>query len=492
MAPIENPWHSRPIDVHRWSDHPEVKSLVDHIWEEVLPEEVGKGPGPKPKMGFRKQLRVVVLDLYVAWLDDPELSIGVHMSPNVWKTNSRYNALHLSKKIIPIINALHEGGLIDMAKGSYGGAGVKGNRTTRIRASKTLQEWFARAKFSRDDIGRAEHEELIILKDDKSKPIEYQDTPDTNQMREDLKAYNALIDQTFIDFPHLEEPILEIDQSAEDSFSDDESARRRIRVGDANKRTRRIFSRGDWTKHGRFYGGWWQQISSEYRSKIVMDFEPTVEFDYQGLHVAILYAEAGLPLDRDPYLPADPNVVDDAAKHIRLLTKKLVLNAINAKDKSSAFKAFREGFSKGDFEKTLKNDQLDSLLKKFLNHNEFLKDYLFTDQGIRLMNKDAQITSIIHNTLTKQGIPVLSIHDSYIVRTDQIPQLKQVMADASEEVVGRPLSFQPKLPGREEFEWVTDGQMQWYINEQKDFKGCPGFNRRLQAFERRTGRSFPL
>ena len=51
MAEIENPWHSRPLDVHRWSEHPEVKSLVDKIWdgyvEETVPE---KGPGPKPKL----------------------------------------------------------------------------------------------------------------------------------------------------------------------------------------------------------------------------------------------------------------------------------------------------------------------------------------------------------------------------------------------------------------------------------------------------------
>ena len=33
MGEIEDPWHSRPIDVHRWSDHPEVAELVDRIWD---------------------------------------------------------------------------------------------------------------------------------------------------------------------------------------------------------------------------------------------------------------------------------------------------------------------------------------------------------------------------------------------------------------------------------------------------------------------------
>ncbi|MFT7594250.1 MAG: hypothetical protein ACI8R4_001569, partial [Paracoccaceae bacterium] len=179
MAEIEDPWHSRPIDVHRWSDHPEVVQFVDRVWDGYLPKEVVKGPGPKPKMAFRKQLRVLILDLYVAWLEDPELSIGVSMSANTWKTNSRYNALHLSKKLVPIIQSLHKAGLIDLAKGSYTAPGSKGNRNTRIRASEAMQGWFTQAKFQREDIGRAEGEEVIILKDDKNNQIEYEDTPET-------------------------------------------------------------------------------------------------------------------------------------------------------------------------------------------------------------------------------------------------------------------------------------------------------------------------
>ncbi|SLN27186.1 hypothetical protein TRL7639_01011 [Falsiruegeria litorea R37] len=208
---IKNPWHSRPIDVHRWSDHPEVRDLVDRIWEGFLGETITeRGPGPKPRMGFRKQLRVVILDLYVAWLDDPELSIGVSMSVNSWDTNSRYNALHISKKIIPIIKELHEKGLIDLSKGSYGSPGAKGNRTTRIRASEELQGWFAKAKFERDDIGRAEGEEVVVLKGDSNKQIDYEDTPETRGWREDLQAYNDLIANSFVDIPSLQEPTLEI------------------------------------------------------------------------------------------------------------------------------------------------------------------------------------------------------------------------------------------------------------------------------------------
>lgn len=124
---IENPWLSRPLDVHRWSEHPEVVSLVETIWQAhfAAMDLQGKA-GPKPKRSFQHQLRVLILDLYVGWLENPELSIGVSLSENAWHTGSRYNALHISKAIIPLIHGLEAAGLIDLAKGSYSGPYAQG------------------------------------------------------------------------------------------------------------------------------------------------------------------------------------------------------------------------------------------------------------------------------------------------------------------------------------------------------------------------------
>ncbi|WP_386628507.1 hypothetical protein [Sulfitobacter geojensis] len=46
MAPIEDPWHSRPIDVHRWSDHPEVAGLTETVWGEYVAFVQKSGPKP--------------------------------------------------------------------------------------------------------------------------------------------------------------------------------------------------------------------------------------------------------------------------------------------------------------------------------------------------------------------------------------------------------------------------------------------------------------
>ncbi len=390
MAEIENPWHSRPLDVHRWSEHPEVKSLVDKIWDEYVEETVPeKGPGPKPKLAYRKQLRVIILDLYVAWLDDPDLCIGVSKDVNAWKTGSRYNALHISKKIIPIIESLHDKGLIDLNPGSFTSAGAKSNRTTRIRASKQLQEYFANAKFDVEDIGRAKGTEIIVLKKDKYKRLEYKDTSETREWRQQLKAYNRLLSSSFIDIPTLEEPLLQVSRKDILSSEHEEDESRFVRIGSERSLTRRIFNRSSWDKGGRFYGGWWQSLNKDMRFKITIDNEPVVEADFEGMHVAMLYAEAGLELEADPYCIDGIEFPSYPPKLLRKLTKRLSLIGINAKEKSSAYRAFRSGFSDQHVGRKLTDQKLDKIMSAFLVKNPCLSESMFSDRGIGLMRKDS-------------------------------------------------------------------------------------------------------
>ena len=476
---IEDPWHSRPLDVHRWSDHAEVGVVVEAIAEKHLPAAKKGSRGPKQKTKNRDQLKVLILDLYVAWKEDPDLSIGVSLSSNAWQAGSRYNALHISKKIVPIIKTLHDVGLLDLAKHSHKEPGHKDNRTTRIRAAEPLRKLFRKAKFTRDDIGRAEGEEVIILKNDKNKQIEYDDTAHTNQMRDRLTAYNKLIADSFIDIPDLQEPVIEVGDGDEKST---------VRLHPDSAKTHRIFSRSSWDAHGRFYGGWWQQLSSDTRARITINDEPTVEVDFVGLHIAMLYAEAGLELKFDPYLISGKNLRSYPPKLRRKFIKRLALIAINAKEKTKAYQAFREGYPAGTGGRLISKNALDKFLKAFLDRNPIMKGKLFTDQGIRLMNLDGQITSHIHNHFTDKGIPVLSVHDSYIVNCWNVAELRQAMADASKAVIGRALTTSIKLPGKEEYSFVSDRELQTYIDNNLNPPRCDGYVHRLQAFEKLTGR----
>ena len=86
---------SRPLDIHRWSDDCEVDALVDAVYAQSV-----QG---KPSQIKRKHLKVVLLDLYAAMLEHPDLKLIVAMRPAEYKAKSRYNALRISKKTIDAV-----------------------------------------------------------------------------------------------------------------------------------------------------------------------------------------------------------------------------------------------------------------------------------------------------------------------------------------------------------------------------------------------------
>ena len=87
-----DPNHSKPLDVHKWSDHPEINKLVDDLRLQVVEPALGGKSNNKGKSDPKRQLKVLLMDLYVAWLDDPTLSVGINFNNNAYTVNSRNNA----------------------------------------------------------------------------------------------------------------------------------------------------------------------------------------------------------------------------------------------------------------------------------------------------------------------------------------------------------------------------------------------------------------
>ena len=96
--------NSRPFDVHVWSDYPEFNQLINKLWVKYFPLEDGiVRPGPVAKAKRKVHLKTLLLDLYVSWMSDPNMYLGIFMAKSAWKPNSRYNALHLSFRMVAII-----------------------------------------------------------------------------------------------------------------------------------------------------------------------------------------------------------------------------------------------------------------------------------------------------------------------------------------------------------------------------------------------------
>ncbi len=445
-----DPYHSKRLDVHKSSHHKEISDLVELIWTGFSQEEldrVSTKGNHKPLADAKSQLKTLLLDLYVNWLSDPTLWTGISRSNNSYVPTSIYNGLHISKVIIKVVDILLAHNLLEHYSfrhdREYGG---RYSRTSRYRPSQKLQDHFSKLTLTLFDIDHHTNDATVILTDfetnetgeiikttggkKKRKLIEYSedDHPDIKPMREDLKAYNELLERTHIDISSLDNPYVERPKS--------DGSVQKVPIDRTNQFVRRIFSRNSLNLNGRFYGGWWQQVGEDYRKDIRIDGSPTIEVDFKGYHVAILANEHGVSkhIDYDWYALDELFIKDFDAETQRKALKLLVLTAINAKDKDTAFQAFRR-----NSKLSLKNIQLDFLLSKFIEKHPYLEEGICSDRGIDLMYKDSLVTSLIKNEFVKKEEPILSVHDSYIVKRDSVLLLRDTMNKATKAVLSTTL-----------------------------------------------------
>ena len=128
--------------------------------------------------------------------------------------------------------------------------------------------------------------------------------------------------------------------------------------------------------NGRFYGPWWQNLSSELRSQIFINDTPTVEIDFKAMHIQILAALEGVEVDGDPYElpPGQFSGVDE--KEQRDLVKLLVLTALNAKSRKVACAAFRSNLPTGHSGKHLKDKEIEIVLDALTGQTPWLGEHL--------------------------------------------------------------------------------------------------------------------
>ncbi|MDU8912517.1 hypothetical protein [Aestuariicoccus sp. MJ-SS9] len=133
----------------------------------------------------------------------------------------------------------------------------------------------------------------------------------------------------------------------------------------------------------------------------------------------------------------------------------------------------------------MSNQKLDQLLGAFIRKHPHLEQHLFADAGIRLMYTDSQIAEQVHRHFTEQGVPVLSVHDSFIVDYTRVGELRQVMAEASEAVVGKPLEV-AGAAGLDDVLGKPDFPILDFIAYRQMVRS-EGYLTRLRAHEERVG-----
>ena len=426
-----------------------------------------------------RSLKLLILNLYLAWKNEGASCVAISRDNNSYKARSRYNSLGISRIVVDVLDLLIDRGYVEQ---KIGWADPLTNRSyyTRIWGTKKLQALFEEVEFSPLDLEYDSNRETIILRDGEGEDIEYADATAVCRMRAVVERYNNFLSHFFIDIPTLESGAICVPSGKSENW---------FYVNNGPNFTYRVFNRNSFELGGRFYGGWWQNIPKEYRPRIFIDDRPTSEVDYRNNHVVLLYNLKDLEMPRsDAYSISKPSELSHISEY-RSLVKKLLLMAVNADDEKKTFQAFRSDAARGSAEAKLKDNQLQLVLDLLKDKHHPIADRLCSGAGIKLQFIDSQITEKIITRFMDNEVPILIIHDSYIVPDGQESFLEGTMTWAFQEVTGKtyvpmkedthhPERYLPESPD----DWSNAEAVEEAIKWRYDPERCDRYLRELKRF----------
>lgn len=291
-----------------------------------------------------------------------------------------------------LVTQMEQGGWLGVWKGINR---KKDPRVTRILPTQKFLDYFS-------PFPQVEYEpvELVILRNAEKECIEYLDTDETMHIRSVLRRANHVNRNAEV---LLKNRRLETDLHA-------------------------VFSNSTFEEGGRLYTSrnGYQSVNNKkkQRTKITINDQPTVELDYSGLHPRLLYAKEGIQYSDDPYKALQN------CQELRPFYKHLLLALINA---SSSDKAVSSGnyelYQDNELLKTIK--ALDTCTTEIIERLKLahpkIARYFSIGIGLNLMRLDAKIALDVVEHFTGRDIPILAIHDSFIVQKEWKEELYNTM-----------------------------------------------------------------
>ena len=428
--------HSKPLKDSLWSEFKEVDNLVSVVLKEI---KSALKVERFNKTKYKSNLKVLLLNLLVTYSVSPKMYLAVARGFGDYST-SRYNSNNIGYKVfVRLVDILSELGYIEYHRGYFVTATSAGKRS-RIRANTKLIKHFKSSAITTAMITMNKNEETIILKKSKEASLNpkkkdlvyYIDTDETNKMRGNLERINALLDRTWIDIEISDKELIKLNQAM-----DRETDKNPIDF--TRRKLRRIFNNSSFEQGGRFYHGWWQEISSSYRKYITISGKLTEEEDFSGIHIRMLYSFEGIEIGSE-----DTYTIEGYGSEYREEVKKALNTIINAKTRDEAIYSIRNKLT------LPKNKTAENLFNQLeLKHPKIAK-YFATGKGIELQYQDSQIAEKVMIRLARDNIVALPVHDSFIVRASHLIDLKEEMNKAYKEVITTKAVIKKKESAKQE------------------------------------------
>ncbi|MGE0054499.1 MAG: hypothetical protein AB7S74_09845 [Hyphomicrobium sp.] len=253
--------------------------------------------------------------------------------------------------------------------------------------------------------------EVIILKSVTGQLLPYDNSSDEIiNRRRDVLEHNAFLESVDIRVVH---PEAHYDECGFLSIRD-------RRLDPRMRKYYRVFN-GGWSSGGRWYGPYWQGLPKDIRKALRINGDVIVEHDYRACHVRLLCALGGitLPFDDpgfDPY---------EGVGYDRKQVKRALNTMLNASSEAAALGAIQNEFA--DQRIYPPGAHARAIMMAVRDHFTGLARFWCSGIGLRLQNFDAEICRCVQRHLRRRNIPVLSVHDSFIVPSSHGGVLADVM-----------------------------------------------------------------
>lgn len=424
-----------------FTDRNKSAAVVDTLYDVVLSARKAEG-----KRGFGKQeqevrdhIEQVIVDLYSTWQADPALYTGYSRGDANFKKGGCYYGRLKGGIFLTVIQHLAAEGYIKNHDQKAGFAA----KSSRMRGTAKLAALIEGKRLSWASISTNPTEDVLILKSEKDDNGNRQelrfddgDDPRIPSMRKNLEVINKKLESTLINIFVTDEELADINERLRRDPD-------HLALDLARRKLYRSFVNNSWDEGGRFYGGWWQGVPSEYRKHIQIEGKQTVEWDYSAIHPSILYAQAGLPRPHDSY--DIPGWNRDHRDWIKKAFNQLINSSEATKPKGKwrtlapdvdpdplpdgwdEMKDHQKTPFRRDAFQMLTGRCYDELLQDIIDHHEPIADVFFTQSWARMQKLDSDIAEVVMVDLYDQDIVVLPIHDSFIVRRGFEGYLKSAM-----------------------------------------------------------------
>jgi hypothetical protein len=357
-----------------------VKDLFDQFPE--------KPPQQTYSQKLRNCLRIVLINLNST---DGYISYRRGKHAKEYKTK-KYSASNISKAV----DFLSSHGFVENKRGYFFKKEENWN-PSQMRCLPKLRKLFYEYGIKQHEIIIKPKNNIIILRDEDRNDIPFADTDPVKSKRDNLKKFNEFL-----------------------------SEHRIIQSNDFtvhHKSMHRVFNI-DFKQGGRFYGDRWRQMSLNERLSLKIDDFPVVECDFDAFHPTILYALNGIQYNGDPY------ELRQYSTECRAISKKALLMFMNTGDPETTRKSIQWEINKKKLKKPAELSNLKTFIDALVDKHEAIKNHFNKSLGLRLQRLDSDICDDIHMHFYRRGIPVLSVHDSFIIPTEFEKKLKKEMEEA--------------------------------------------------------------